>query len=152
MHPRPHSARRAAKRCEFPGEATWLVPPLGVPDAVELFVQRARSTDPTFELDADANSNVTDICTWLDGLPLAIELAAARVRAFSVDQIADRLDDRFRLLSGGSRTAMARQQTLRAVVDWSYDLLIETERRVLRTAVGVSGGLGDRSRRCGVCG
>ena len=113
-----------------PGEMTWVVPPLGVPDAVELFVQRAWSMDPTFELDADTHSRVIDICTRLDGLPLAIELAAARVRVFLVDQIADRLDDRFRLLSGGSRTAMARQQTLRAVVDWSYDLLSDSERRV----------------------
>ena len=116
------------------------MPPLGTSDAVELFVQRARSMDPTFELDAAAHSSVTDICTRLDGLPLAIELAAARVRAFSVDQIADRLDDRFRLLSGGSRTAMARQQTLRAVVDWSYDLLFESERRVFERLSVFPGG------------
>src|SRR5205823_997224 len=75
---------------------------------------------------------VAQICRGLDGIPLAIELAAARVRLLSVEQIAMRLDDRFRLLTGGSRTALPRQQTLRAAIDWSYDLLSEPERAVLR--------------------
>ncbi len=83
---------------------------------------------------------IRDICVRLDGLPLAIELAAARTSAFTVSQIAERLDDRFRLLSGGARTAMARQQTLRAVVDWSYDLLFEDERRVFERLSVFPGG------------
>ncbi|MDQ1710528.1 MAG: hypothetical protein QOG49_1913, partial [Frankiaceae bacterium] len=122
------------------GEAVWPVPPLGVGDAVELFTQRATSTDPAFRVDDAPRSIVREICDRLDGLPLAIELAAARTRAFTVAQIAERLDDRFRLLTGGSRTAMARQQTLRAVVDWSYDLLFEDERRVFERLSVFPGG------------
>jgi predicted ATPase/DNA-binding SARP family transcriptional activator len=122
------------------GEAVWPVPPLDEGDAVELFVQRARSADPAFVVDAETRSVVRDVCNRLDGLPLAVELAAARTRAFSVSQIAERLDDRFRLLTGGSRTAMARQQTLRAVVDWSYDLLFEDERRVFERVSVCPGG------------
>ena len=122
------------------GEAVWPVPPLGVGDAVELFIQRATSADPAFRVDDTARSIVGDICNRLDGLPLAIELAAARTRAFPVALIAERLDDRFRLLTGGSRTAMARQQTLRAVVDWSYDLLFEDERRVFERLSVFPGG------------
>jgi predicted ATPase/DNA-binding SARP family transcriptional activator len=112
-----------------PGEAVWVVPPLQPTDGVELFVERATAADARFRADDD-RPLIEDICTRLDGLPLAIELAAARTRAFTVRQIAERLDDRFRLLTGGARTAMARQQTLRAVVDWSYALLFEDERRV----------------------
>jgi predicted ATPase/DNA-binding SARP family transcriptional activator len=122
------------------GEAVWPVPPLGVEDAVELFTRRATSTDPAFNVDDASRSIICDICDRLDGLPLAIELAAARTRAFTVAQIAERLDDRFRLLTGGSRTAMARQQTLRAVVDWSYDLLFEDERRVFERVSVFPGG------------
>ena len=122
------------------GEAVWPVPPLEEADAVELFIQRATSADPAFVVDDAARSIVGDICDRLDGLPLAIELAAARTRAFTVAQIADRLDDRFRLLTGGSRTAMARQQTLRAVVDWSYDLLFVDERRVFERLSVFPGG------------
>jgi predicted ATPase/DNA-binding SARP family transcriptional activator len=122
------------------GEVVWPVPPLAEDDAVELFIQRATSADPAFETDDAARSVVLDISRRLDGLPLAIELAAARTRAFSAAQIAERLDDRFRLLTGGSRTATARQQTLRAVVDWSYDLLFEDERRVFERLSVFPGG------------
>ena len=122
------------------GETVWPVPPLAMADAVELFIQRATSADPAFPTDDAARSVIRDISHRLDGLPLAIELAAARTRAFSVVQIAERLDDRFRLLTGGPRTAMARQQTLRAVVDWSYDLLFEDERRVFERLCVFPGG------------
>ena len=92
-------------------------------DAVRLFVERARTAVPSFAL-TDANAAaVAEICTRLDGLPLAIELAAARVRLLAPDQIAARLGDRFRLLTGGTRTALPRHQTIRALVDWSYGLL-----------------------------
>ena len=93
---------------------------------------------PTASLDAAAV--VEDVCTRLDGLPLAIELAAARVRVIPVQQLADRLDDRFRLLTGGARTALPRQQTLRAVVEWSYDLLFDDERRVFELLSVFAGG------------
>ena len=83
---------------------------------------------------------IADICARLDGLPLAIELAAARTRAFPIQQIASRLNDRFRLLTGGSRTALPRQQTLRAVVDWSYELLFDDEQRVFERLSVFPGG------------
>ena len=113
------------------GEVLFPLPPLLEDDAAELFAERAGAVRPGFDPRQDAAA-VAEICRRLDGLPLAIELAAARLRMLSPRQIADRLDDRFRLLTGGSRTAQPRQQTLRAVVDWSWDLLPESERRVLR--------------------
>ena len=122
------------------GETVWPVPPLAEPDAGELFIARATAVDPGFVADEPTREIIREICRRLDGLPLAIELAAARTRAFSVAQIAERLDDRFRLLTGGSRTAMARQQTLRAVVQWSYDLLFEDERRVFERLSVLTGG------------
>ena len=100
-------------------------------EAVGLFMERARAADPHFELTASNAAAVVEICRRLDGIPLALELAAARVRALSPQQIAGRLDDRFRLLTGGSRTVMPRHQTLRAAIDWSFDLLPESERAVL---------------------
>ena len=100
-------------------------------EAVDLFTERARAADPRFRLTDENLAPVAEICSRLDGIPLAIELAAARVRALSPQQIADRLDDRFRLLTGGSRTVMPRHQTLRAAIDWSFDLLPEPERAVL---------------------
>ena len=100
-------------------------------EAVGLFAERAKAADPSFALTADNAASVVEICRRLDGIPLAIELAAARVRALTVHQIAERLDDRFRLLTGGSRTVMPRHQTLRAAIDWSFDLLPEDERVVL---------------------
>jgi predicted ATPase len=122
------------------GETTWRVPSLSQSESVELFADRARAARPELALDSNQGSAVPEICRQLDGIPLAIELAAARVRAFSVEQIAARLDDRFRLLSAGPRTAMPRQQTLQATVDWSYALLSERERAVLRRLSVFAGG------------
>jgi predicted ATPase/class 3 adenylate cyclase len=129
-----------------PGEALMPVPSLGVPDrdqlppleelrhyeAISLFVDRCSAYQPGFALTEENAGDVVRICRRLDGVPLALELAAARVRVLSVAEVARRLDDRFRLLTGGGRTVVARQQTLRALVDWSYDLLTETERLLLR--------------------
>ena len=114
------------------GETTWRVPPLCPDDAVGLFVERARRSRPNFSLDTANSETVAAICRRLDGIPLAIELAAARVRALSVERILDGLDDRFRLLAGGSRTALPRQQTLQASVEWSHDLLSAREQVALR--------------------
>ena len=109
-------------------------------EAVRLFVERARAASPSFALTERNAALVGQICARLDGIPLAIELAAARVRALSVEQIAARLDDRFRLLTGGTRTALPRQQTLRGAVDWSYDLLSEPEQVLLRRLAVFAGG------------
>jgi predicted ATPase/DNA-binding CsgD family transcriptional regulator len=135
------------------GETAWRVPPLDLPrqtgpggqadllgyEAVRLFSDRAAAARPSFSFGADEMAAVARICRTLDGIPLAIELAAARVRALSVDQIAARLDDRFRLLGSGDRTAPPRQQTLRAAVDWSYSLLTEAEQALLRRLSVFSG-------------
>ncbi|AQZ69196.1 hypothetical protein BKM31_53950 [[Actinomadura] parvosata subsp. kistnae] len=123
-----------------PGETVWRVPPLSVDDpgdggeseAVRLFVARATAARPGFELTGETRPLVVELCQALDGLPLAIELAAAMVRVLSVGQLVERLDDRFRLLAGGARTAPARHRTLRAAVDWSYRLLTPQERLLLR--------------------
>ena len=112
----------------------------GVSDAVALFVERATAARPDLALSADDADAVAAICTELDGLPLAIELAAARVRIFSLPQIAGQLSDRFRLLTSGPRTAMPRLQTLRASVDWSYELLADEERTLLRRLAVFAGG------------
>ena len=122
------------------GETIWPVPPLAADDAVGLFVARAKAAGARLELTADHLALIADICARLDGLPLAIELAAARARAFPLSQIASRLHDRFRLLTGGSRTALPRQQTLQAVVDWSYALLFEDEQRVFERLSVFPGG------------
>ena len=136
------------------GEASYPVPALAVPDpgttvalpamtqyeAVLLFIDRAVAAQPSFQLTEQNASAVADICQRLDGIPLALELAAARVRTLSVETIASRLGDRFRLLAGGNRTAMPRQQTLRALIDWSYDLLTENERALLRRLAVFAGG------------
>ena len=121
------------------GEIIWPVPPLAPDDAVRLFLARARASAAPIGLD-DEHGVIADICARLDGLPLAIELAAARTRAFPLTQIAARLNDRFRLLTGGSRTALPRQQTLRAVVDWSYELLFGDEQRVFERLAVLPGG------------
>ena len=126
-------------------EYVYRVPPLDVPDednldvgdvlghgAVRLFVARAQAAEPRYVLDRRLALPTVAICRHLDGMPLAIELAAARIAAFGVEGIAARLDDRFRLLTEGSRTALPRQQTLRATLDWSHELLSEPERVVLR--------------------
>jgi predicted ATPase/transcriptional regulator with XRE-family HTH domain len=134
------------------GEITYRVPSLSIPEtqqpiekivrfeAVRLFVERAASIHPGF-LVTEANAQaVVQICRRLDGIPLAIELAAARMDLLSPEQIAARLDKRFRLLTGGSRTALPRQQTLRASIDWSYSLLAESERLLLQRLSVFTGG------------
>jgi predicted ATPase/DNA-binding SARP family transcriptional activator len=122
------------------GEVVWAVPPLNTEDAVELFNVRATAVGSTHDRPDEVGALVAEICARLDGLPLAIELAAARTRAFPIRQIASRLNDRFRLLTGGSRTALPRQQTLRAVVDWSYELLFDDEQRVFERLSVFPGG------------
>lgn len=137
-----------------PGETLWQVPSLSVPDprrqpppehlaqyeAIRLFVERAASNQPGFAVTERNATAVANVCTQLDGIPLAIELAAARVKGLTAEQIAARLDDRFRLLAKGSRTALPRHQTLRAALDWSYDLLLEKERAALRRLSVFAGG------------
>ncbi len=128
------------------GEIAYRVPPLTMPgsrrlppiealsqfDALRLFVERAQAASTDFALSEQNALDVAGVCARLDGIPLAIELAAARVRLLSVDQIASRLDQSFQLLTGGSRTALPRQQTLKAAIDWSYDLLSSQERLLLQ--------------------
>jgi predicted ATPase/DNA-binding winged helix-turn-helix (wHTH) protein len=135
------------------GETVYRVPPLAVPaadiqdrndllrsGAVQLFAARARAADPHFSPDERVAALMASICRHLDGMPLAIELAAARTAALGVDGLAARLDDRFRLLTGGHRTALPRHQTLRATLDWSHELLTENERVVLRRLGVFAGG------------
>jgi predicted ATPase/class 3 adenylate cyclase/DNA-binding CsgD family transcriptional regulator len=123
------------------GEVSWRVPSLSLDDeAIELFGDRARRTKPDFRITAASAETVTEICRRLDGLPLAIELAAARVRALSPTEILASLHDTFRLLTGGSRTAVRRQQTLRASVDWSHALLSEPEQVLFRRLAVFYGG------------
>ena len=109
-------------------------------EAVRLFVERAAAAQSGFRLDALNAPAVVQVCARLDGLPLAIELAAARVQILTVQQIAQRLDDRFRLLTGGSRTSVPRHQTLSALIGWSYELLSEPERRLLQRLSVFAGG------------
>jgi predicted ATPase/DNA-binding CsgD family transcriptional regulator len=133
------------------GETEWRVPSLSLPatgdeengasDAVALFTERATNARPDLALGAADADSVAAICTELDGLPLAIELAAARARILSVEQIAAELSDRFRLLSGGPRTAIDRLKTMRASVDWSHGLLSEAERALFRRLAVFAGGL-----------
>lgn len=136
------------------GELSYPVPSLSLPDiknlpvieqlsqyeAVRLFIDRALLVAPHFVVDKDNAPFIAQICHRLDGIPLALELAAARVKVLSVEQISNRLDDRFRLLTGGARTALPRQQTLRALIDWSYDILSENERLLLRRLSVFAGG------------
>lgn len=130
------------------GEVIWFVPSLSLPepgsepygselsllqyDAIRLFVERATAVLPSFRLAEQDPVAVVQLCRRLDGIPLAIELAAARVRLLQVEEIAARLDDRFRLLTSGSATVLSRHQTLRAAIDWSYELLSEPERQLFR--------------------
>ena len=153
----------------LPGEVIYTIPPLRWPDdppdqtaasvttsvttltpsevealdypAVRLFVDRAAAALPDFTLTSDNVDSVVEICRRLDGMPLAIELAAAKVRSLSVAQLAARLDDRFRLLTGRNRTALPRHQTLRAVIEWSWDLLTEPERILARRISAFPGGI-----------
>jgi non-specific serine/threonine protein kinase len=136
----------------IPGETTWRVDPLALPPAraaveqvadtaaVRLFVERARAVMPTFGLTERTAGPVAALCRGLDGLPLALELAAARAPGLGVELLARRLDDRLRLLATGSRMAPARQQTLRATLAWSYDLLDPAEQRVFRGLAVFAGG------------
>jgi len=134
------------------GEVSWRVPSLPLADeAVELFTDRARRARADFEISDDNLEAVSEICRRLDGVPLAIELAAARVRALSLTEILDSLHDRFRLLTGGARTAVRRQQTLRASVDWSHALLTEPERVLFRRLAVFMGGF-DLDGAQSVCG
>jgi predicted ATPase/class 3 adenylate cyclase len=137
------------------GEATYPVPSLGIPEASEeeldlesiartesvaLFVERATTTLPSFRLDASTAAPVVEICRRLDGIPLALELAAARVNVLSAAEVAKGLGDRFRLLTGGRRTAVPRQQTLQALIDWSWNLLDEADLRLVRRLSVFAGG------------
>ncbi|GAB3239395.1 BTAD domain-containing putative transcriptional regulator [Glycomyces halotolerans] len=134
------------------GEALWRVMPLALPEgdvesggiasapAVRLLRDRASAVRMDLVVDAPTLSTMARVCRALDGMPLAIELAAARLRTMSIEQFADRLDDRFRLLTGGSRTALPRHRTLRAMVDWSWELLTDAERTVLRRLSVFAGG------------
>jgi non-specific serine/threonine protein kinase len=143
--PRLHILATSREPLRVGPEVIWRVPALTLPEqnhpplavlarseAVRLFVERAAVVRPGFALTAENAAPVAEICLRLDGIPLAIELAAARARVLTAVQIAARLDDRFRLLTGGSRTALRRQQTLQATLDWSYQLLSEEERTLLR--------------------
>ena len=136
-----------------PGEAAYRVPTLScgdarvrtaaealAHDAVRLLVERARLSDPRFELTDRLAPAAVQVCRRLDGIPLAIELAASRTKVLSLEGIAARLDDRFRLLTAGARTALPRQQTLKATIDWSYDLLEESEKALLRRVAAFAGG------------
>ena len=136
------------------GELSYPVPSLALPDvkhlptieqlsqyeAVRLFIDRALLVSPHFDVDKDNAPFIAQICYRLDGIPLAIELATARIKMMSIEQISQRLADRFRLLTGGARTALPRQQTLRALIDWSYDILTENERLLLRRLSVFAGG------------
>ncbi len=123
------------------GELSWRVPSLSLADeAIELFADRARRTKPDFRITAANAEIITEVCRRLDGLPLAIELAAARIRALSPNEILQSLRDQFRLLTGGARTAVRRQQTLRASVDWSHELLSEPEQVLFRRLAVFYGG------------
>lgn len=138
----------------IPGELAFRVPSLSIPDArhlpplpaltqyeaLQLFLERAENMQPGFQLTDTNAPAVAQICHRLDGIPLAIELSVARVKMMPVEQVAARLDDRFRLLTGGSRTALPRHQTLRALIDWSYDLLSEAERILFRRLSVFAGG------------
>jgi predicted ATPase/class 3 adenylate cyclase len=146
--PNVHVLASSRQGLGLEGEITYRLPSLGVPAEVEasqlgleeakrypavmLFADRARASETRFELTAENAPIVGDICRRLDGIPLAIELAAARVKILSPGQLRDRLDERFRVLTGGSRDLLPRQQTLRALIDWSHDLLDERERRLFR--------------------
>ncbi len=132
------------------GETVHRVPSLSLPDkpsgdllsyeATKLFIERATKAEPRFRATPENAAAIIQICQRLDGIPLAIELAAARVKVFTPQQIAERLDDRFKLLTGGSRSALPRQQTLRALIDWSYQSLNEVEQQALRRLAVFSGG------------
>ncbi len=152
--PAVHILASSRESLGIAGETVFKVPSLDIPNlqalppldelahfgAVQLFAERAASVQPGFHLTAQNAAAVAQISCRLDGIPLALELAAARVRSLSPEQIAARLDDRFRLLTGGSRAAVQRQQTLQALIDWSYDLLSPQECTLLRRLAVFAGG------------
>ena len=153
--PDVHLLASSREALNVAGEQTYRVPSLSLPDpkqaqtgeglsqfeAVRLFIERAQAVQPSFAVTSGNAPAVAQVCWRLDGIPLALELAAARVRSLSVDEINTRLDQRFRLLTGGSRTALPRQQTLRALIDWSYDLLTEREKALLCRLAVFAGGV-----------
>lgn len=150
--PRLHVLVTSREALGVPGERAWLVPPLALPaaaaatgeleqyDAVRLFVDRARDVVPDFRITTDNAAAVAAICARLDGIPLAIQLAAARVRLMTPQQISERLDDAFALLTSRARTVVPRHRTLRAAMDWSYELLEPDARAVLRRLSVFRGG------------
>ena len=156
VHQCPHVTILAGSReaLRTDGEQAYRVPSLSLPDpkqvhtpvsiapfeAVQLFTDRALLARDDFEVSNQSASTLASICYRLDGIPLAIELAAARVRSLSVKEISRKLDERFRLLTGGSRTALPRQQTLRSLIDWSYELLNDSEKRLLQRLAVFAGG------------
>jgi predicted ATPase len=142
------------ERLGMTGELTYRVPSLTVPETIDtltpetalryegvrLFVERAKLVRPDFDLTVENTSSVASICSRLDGMPLAIELASARLRSMSVDELSERLDQRLALLTDGSRAALPRHRTLRSMLDWSYDLLTEREQAMLRRVSVFAGG------------
>jgi predicted ATPase len=152
--PRVHMLTTSREPLNVAGEEAYRLPSLAVPSdaeialgsdatrygAVQLFVDRAISSDKRFVLTEQNAPDVAEICRRLDGLPLAIELAAARVKVLSPQQLARKLDERFRVLTGGDRSALPRQQTMRALIDWSYDLLADDERTLFRKLSIFAGG------------
>ncbi len=130
----PHVTVLATSRepLHVESERVYRLPPLDVTESAQLFLQRARSAAPHFDSSAGNAALIEQICRHLDGIPLAIELAAARVRVLSLVELSQRLGERFRILTGGSRAALSRQQTLRALIDWSYDLLNDDEKVLFR--------------------
>jgi predicted ATPase/class 3 adenylate cyclase len=150
--PHVHLLATSLEPLDIDGEHVYRVPSLSLPkeqpdgsedlsssDAAQLFLMRAHERDPTFTLDAHSSPLVAQVCRRLDGIPLALELAAARLSSMSLGDLVGRLDQRFRLLTGGSRTALGRRQTLEATVTWSYELLNDAERDVLRRLSVFSG-------------
>lgn len=132
------------------GEVTWQLPTMNCEEATRLFVEHARTMRADFAITDENAPVLARICDQLDGLPLAIELAAARLRVLSVEQIAERLSDRFHLLTGGTRLSQAKHQTLRTMMDWSYDLLTEQEQTLFNRLSAISDGwtLEDAESRC----
>ncbi len=152
--PRVSVLATSRERLNIPGETVFQVPTLSTPvvdqpltaaktaqyEAVQLFLERGANISPGFAITDDNTQAIAQVCSRLDGIPLAIELAAARLNMLTPAGIASRLDDCFQLLGGGSRTALQRQQTLRATIDWSYALLLEQERILLRQLAVFAGG------------
>lgn len=138
--PQIHVLATSRESLNIPGEIAWRVPPMEVDETIQLFADRAAAVKPSFTLSSQNSAMIAAIGKQLDGMPLAIELAASRLSGLSVEQLAIRLRDRFRLLTDGSRTALPRHKTLRALIDWSHDLLSDQERVLFRRLAVFSGG------------